>query len=93
MLGGFFCVSSTKKRKTSGNKTKKAKRSSRKTTTPKRGKKVNRKLSKGSRKGKKGTRKQTGGETINYDLTDGLGRGSYPVTYRSNTDCSGVHHK
>jgi hypothetical protein len=91
MLGGFFCVSSKKKRKTSNGKTKKAKRGKR--LTPKRGKKVQNKLTKTSRKSKRGKRKQTGGETISHDLNDSLGRGSYPVTHRGHTDCSGIHHK
>jgi hypothetical protein len=93
MIGGFFCVSSTKKRKTSNGKTKKAKK---KNNGVKKGRKTFRKYIRKSQRGgsKKNMKKtQKGGETVNYDLTDNLGQGTYPVTNRGHSDCSGVHHK
>jgi hypothetical protein len=123
MIGGFFCVPSTKKRSTAkknADKSKKAKKdksgknslalrkyvrgaqqggtdtkkrtSFRKTSNGKT--KTNRsslKRSNSKRKNKKSS--QRGGATIEHDLTDMLGRGSYPVTKQGHDDCSGVHHK
>jgi hypothetical protein len=48
---------------------------------------------KSKQKTKKPSLKQRGGETIEYDLTDSLGQGSYPVSEQGHNDCSGVHHK
>ena len=113
MIGGFFCVPSTKKRtpaKGNADKSKKAKKgksgkselalrkyvrgaqqggsTKKRNCSPKRktsGSKTKRRRSKST--------KQRGGATIVHDLTDGLGRGSYPVTMQGHDDCSGVHHK
>ena len=126
MIGGFFCVPSTKKRtpaKGNADKSKKAKKgksgkselalrkfvrgaqqggSTKKRKTS--GSKTKRRSS--LKKGKdnknvntkhhsrsKSSKQQRGGATIVHDLTDGLGRGSYPVTKQGHDDCSGVHHK